>query len=453
MFDVVIVGGGPGGYRAAKLLGNDGYSVALIEKDLLGGVCLNQGCIPFKTYLHTASVIQSINTCFSEKIFNNLDVGFNQESLLRKKEKVIKALRQGLANGLSNKGVVLVQGEAHFICRQSGTYVFDVDGDRIEGKKIIIATGSTEKELPEIDVSGNTVKLITSKNMLEMQEVPESIVIIGAGAIGLEAACYFNNVGSKVSVVEASHHIGTDMDCDIAENFVKILGKKGISIKTGARYIGVSGDIVEIENSNGNIERIQSDYLMFAIGRKPNIDIYMLDALGIEYDKNGISVDDRCRTSDYNVFACGDVTGKIMLAHTATYQAKVIEDTINGIDSRVEYSIIPKVIYTNPEVLSVGVNEQECKHSGVSYQSEILPMTYSGKYFSDYGKDGAKAKIIINDQRQVIGFHMIGNTASELSLFAEVMIKEKMTIDSVSRLVYAHPTYSEIIGELASELV
>ena len=198
---------------------------------------------------------------------------------------------------------------------------------------------------------------------------------------------------------------------------------------------------------------IQTEYLFISVGRKPNIESRIINEINICFDENGIKIDDKCRTTDGNIFACGDVTGKLMLAHTAYHQAKIIADTISGIENSTNYKIIPRVIYTNPEVLSVGMTEQECKDAGIEFQSRSLPMTFSGKYFADYGKDGAKAKMIIDKNRHVIGFHMIGNNSSEISLAVEMMIAYEMKIEDICDLVYAHPSYAEIIGDLAESFI
>ncbi|MBR1572379.1 MAG: NAD(P)/FAD-dependent oxidoreductase [Lachnospiraceae bacterium] len=448
MFDVIVIGGGPGGYKTANLLGLRGYNVAMVEKDYVGGICLNRGCIPFKTYLHTSEIISEANKYIKAKILNGQDISINQKNLLDQKNIIVDGLRRGITNGLNACGVKLYEGEALYSGRAGDNYLISVNGELIEGKKIVIATGAKDVEMASIKINGN-MKIITSSEMLELSEVPKRITIVGAGAIGLEAAAYFNEVGSEVSLVEYREHIGGGIDSDIADALARIINKKGIDLYVSSTVEEVDDNNVYVKCADGSRINIDSECVLLAVGRKPNIDEKMLADLNISYDDNGIKINDKCQTCDENVFACGDVTGQLMLAHTAYRQAKVIADTIDGKGCSIDYRYIPKVIYMHPESLSVGLTEQECIENGMKYDTRSLPMTYSGKYFADHGKDGAKVKMIIDEHRRIIGFHMLANDSSEISLAAELMIANGMSIDDICNLVYAHPSYSEIIGDVA----
>ena len=449
MFDVIVIGGGPGGYRAAQLLADYGCSVAIIEKDELGGVCLNQGCIPFKAYLRATGFLQEASRYAKESVFSGGDNSLDQASLLKKKNKIIAGLRQGLSAGMTGRGITVIKGSASSVERMDDNFAVATEAGRIEGRNLIIATGSVEVKLPNINDADSAIKVITSKEMLELEETPKSIVIIGAGAIGLEAACFFKDAGSDVTVIEAASHIGGNIDSDISASLEKCLRKKGINFLTNTTVTGIEGDSLCCKGENGDIARFNPKYVLVAVGRRPDTDDALINSLGVEFDRHGIKIDEKCRTSVPKVYACGDITGKIMLAHTAYHQAKVIADTIKGIDNTVDYKRIPKVIYSNPEVITVGMTEQECINDKLEYRAKSLPMTYSGKYFSDYGKDGAFAKLIVNERQEVIGFHMVGNESAEIALAAEMMIVSKFKVGDLSNLVYAHPSYSEIIGELA----
>lgn len=446
MFDVIVIGGGPGGYKAAELLGKQGVQVALIEENELGGVCLNQGCIPFKSYLSASKICQESNKLSQENIANKLDMSLNQSQLLEKKRLIIKGLRQSIEGLLRSNGVTVIRGHARAAEYDDNRIKIDVDGKLFESSKIIIATGSDEIILSNFQKKV-PYKIIGSREMLELVELPDSIDIVGGGVIGLEAACYFADAGCEVTVFEAANHIGGHIDIEIAVALKKILERKGIQIITNTRMAECEPDGILYQGEQ-SIKRTPR-YVLHAIGRRPRLDKEILDCLDVKYDVTGILIDDACRTSNPNIYACGDVTGKLMLAHTAYRQAKVIANTIKGEKSNINYQSIPRIIYTNPEVLSVGCSEEDCQKQNIDYQAKSLPMTYSGKYFAENGKDGAKAKMIVDKDKKIIGFHMIGNGSSEISLAVEILIAYKMTVNEIANMVFPHPTYGEIIGDLA----
>ena len=448
MFDVAVIGGGPGGYRTAELLGKQGMKVALIEEKMIGGVCLNQGCIPFKSYLNATKILQEVKKLSSEKITDEVDVTLNQRQILRKKQQIVAGLRKSVENTLKFNGVSIFYGYAQITENNEKTIKISIEDEVIECGKLVIATGSEEIMLPGI-TDALSYKVIGSCEMLELDEFPQNIDIIGGGVIGLEAACYYADAGCQVTLIEATDHIGGSIDLELSTALKRILQKKGICVYTDTCLTDFEQDSV-LYRQNGEYIRRTPQYVLIAIGRKPRLDEKMLSQLNVEFRKNGIIVDEQCRTSNPNVYACGDVTGKMMLAHTAYRQAKMIADSIQNKNGDIAYHLIPRVIYTNPEVLSIGFSEEHCKKENIGYIAKSLPMTYSGKYFAENGKDGAKAKMIVDDaEHRIIGFHMIGNGASELSLAMELMISNKMTIDEIQNIVIAHPTYGEIIGELA----
>ena len=448
MFDCVVIGGGPGGYKATELLSRAGYSVALIEKNKIGGVCLNEGCIPFKTYLHTSRIKKESDKLLQDKQFTGESFQINQENVYLYKEKIINMLTKSIENMLKAHGASVFFGEALIEKCNDGSFSIKVGNDIIECKKLIIATGSKEVALKcDNDLS---IKMIGSHDMLELTELPEQIEIVGAGAIGLEAASYFSDLGCKVILAEASDKIGGHIDSEISDALKRILEKKGIKVYTNTFLSKINQGKVYHKYGEEQIVT-EPNLVITAVGRISDIDEEMLKTAEVRYDKSGIIIDNQCRTSNKNIYACGDVTGKVMLAHTAYAQAKVISDSISGKTSIMNYDLIPKVIYSNPEVLTVGMTEEDCKEKNISYTAKSLPMTYSGKYFAENGKDGAKAKMIIDENKKVIGFHMIANGASELSIFAELMIANQMTISDVKNLIFAHPTYGEIIYELVFE--
>ena len=452
MFDFVVIGGGPGGYRVAELLSKNGLSVAVIEESNLGGTCLNEGCIPFKSYLHTTRIKADINKLMKHKCVSEAEISINQAQIFGNKELIVKGLRQGVENMLSSMGIKIFKGHASIKTATEGRYVFSAGDELIEAKKVVIATGSEDSlELEKLQ-EGTECTLLNSRKMLELKELPKSVDIVGGGVIGLESADFLVESGCKVRVIEATHGIGGHIDGEISDAIKKIMQKKGVEFLTDTSLLNFEHNEVIYQQAQKRISG-KPECVMLAIGRKPRIDDEMMAVLGVEYSNKGIIIDEFCRTSNSDIYACGDVTGKLMLAHTAYCQAKIIADNANGKNTKINYEIIPRIIYCNPEVLSVGLSEEDCKAMELEYRAKSLPMTYSGKYFAENGKDGAKAKMIVDKDNQVIGFHMIGNGSSELSVAVEMMILNRMTCDKVAELVFPHPTYGEIVSDLAISFI
>ena len=448
MYDVIIIGGGPGGYKTAELCAKNGQRTALIEEADLGGTCLNQGCIPFKTYLHFSGMRRQAQGAAASGFLDVPSVELRQGAIRAYKDQIAANLRQSVQMTVAHDGADLFRGHATVQGTSAEGFLVSVGEETLQASSLVLATGSVEQRLTV--PAGLPYPVLYSKEMLELDTIPKNLVIVGGGTIGLEAASFFSDAGSQVTVVESLPEIGGAMDREIAQAMQRILKKKGIAVYTDTMVQTFAADGILCER-RGESLRLQADAVLVAIGRKPRLEEASLSALGVAYTERGISVDASCRTNVPGVFACGDVTGKRMLAHTAYRQAKVIADTLNGKDSIVDYSVIPGVTYTNPEVLTAGACEQDLAEG--TYTVSSLAMTYSGKYFAENGKDGAKAKLIVDQQQRVIGFHMIGNGASELSLAAELMIAKQMTADELTNLVYAHPTYGEIIGALAENII
>ncbi len=451
MYDVAVIGGGPGGYKVAELLAKSGKKVAIIEKNNLGGVCLNQGCIPFKYYLHSTHTYENYNALARNGIINQVGDRINLDALRNNKQDIINGLQKGVEMMLKGCGVDIIYGMARICEASDDGVILSIDDLVIECDKLVIATGSKENDSINVQDSTTSV-LINSDKMLELTEIPYDIDIIGGGAIGLEAASFFAELGSKITIIEAQDTIGGHIDSELANIAKKVLNKKGIKIHTNTSFLGFEGDDVIYQNREERIVR-KPQYIFMSVGRKPLINKEMFDALGIEYTDNGIEIDDSCRTSKENIYACGDVTGRLMLAHTAYKQARVICDSINGTDSRIDYSTIARIIYSSPQILSVGLTEKDCAKEKIEYRVKFIPMTYNGKYFAEYGKDGSRAKMIVGNDDRIIGIHMIGRDIAELSFVAELIVMSKLSVEEVCKVPVAHPTYGEIIVELAEEFL
>ncbi len=446
-YDVTVIGGGPGGYKAAELLGEKGLRVALVEASEIGGTCLNMGCIPFKTYLHASRINRDAALLAGRGILDANPGRLHQAQILKEKDGIVRGLRQSVEAGLRQRGVTLYRGTAEVLGDSDSEFTVRAEGELLKSTRLIIATGSEEKRITVPD--GLPYRVITSKEMLELDALPEEVDIIGAGTIGLEAASYYLDAGCRVTLVEAAERIGGHIDGEMAKALARILEKRGATILTETRLERFDADGVAYRNREGEIRR-NPDTVLIAVGRRPKVDRNSVERLQLRLDGDGIWIDEMCRTSHENVYACGDVTGKLMLAHTAYRQAKVIADAICGTPCAMDYSLVPRVIYTNPEVLTIGATEEDCVRDGIPYRADALPMTYSGKYFAENGKDGAKAKIIADGEDRLIGLHVIGNGFSEFSMAAELMIANRMKIEEIGRLVFPHPTYAEIFSELTA---
>ena len=446
-FDAIVIGGGPGGYKTAALLGRRGVRTALIEQDALGGVCLNEGCIPFKSCLHAAQILRDAQTLRAQGILSGGALSLSLPALAAHTRETVEALRQSIAAELEDAGVTTVYGTAQIVsCTQDGMTV-SVGCDVCRCQKLILATGTVQDPLPTVP-DGASYDVLDVRALFGLTVLPKRIDVLGAGAAGLEAASFLSDAGCVVTLIDSAPRIGRRLDAEIRCALERILRKKGVQVLTQTRLERLEPAQIVYRQDGRTVTR-SPHALLCTCGRRPRFDPTQLSLLGVRYTPDGITVDAQCRTHNVDVFACGDVTGQMMLAHTAYRQAQVIADTICGVDARMDYSVIPRVLYTSPEILTVGLCEQACASAAVGYTARTLPMTYSGRYFAEHGRDGAIAKMIVDRQDRVIGMHILAQGASELALAAEMMVCGRMTAHEVGSLVFPHPTYGEIFGALA----
>ncbi len=448
IYDLIVIGGGPAGYLGAERAGQAGLNTLLIEKREVGGVCLNEGCIPSKTLLYSAKMYD--NARFSEKYgVVSENVTFNHDKVINRKNKVVKTLVTGVKSQLRRSKVTVVEGLGEIAGRNSEGYEVKVDSESYIGKRLLIATGSMPIVPPISGVKEGLEKgfVLTNREILDIKEVPESLVIVGGGVIGLEMASYFNSVGSKVTIIEMLDHIAGNNERDISELLMKNYEKKGIVFKLNSKVVEVKKGQV-IYEYKGEKESIKADKFLMSIGRRPVIEGYGLDKIGVETERGHIKVDEKCQTNIPGVYAAGDVNGYSMLAHTAYREAEVCINNILGKKDIMRYNAVPYVIYTNPEVAGVGETEETAKQKGLEVEISKISMRFSGRYLAENeGGDGICKILIDKKYRRLVGLHMIGNYSSEIIYGAAAMIEMEMRVDDIKEVIFPHPTVSEIIRE------
>ena len=452
IYDLIIIGGGPAGYLAAERAGHAGLNTLLIEKRFIGGVCLNEGCIPSKALLYSAKLYDSIK--HGEKYGVTAEnIKFSHEAVLARKNKVVKTLVTGVKGKLKANNVTVVEGLGIIDGRNPEGYVVKVENESYTGKKLLITTGSMPVIPPITGLKEGLEKgyVLTNREILDLAAVPQSLVIVGGGVIGLEMASYFNSAGSKVTVIEMLDHIAGNTDREIGEILLKNYSKKGVEFKLGCKVTEFREGLVVYE-SEGKTYQAEAEKVLMSIGRRPVTAGIGLETIGVELERGSIKVDGRGKTNIPEVYAAGDVNGTSMLAHTAYREAEVCISNILGKKDVMRYNAIPSVIYTNPEVASVGETEETATQKGIEFEAVKLSMRYSGRYVAENeGGDGICKVLVEKGTRRLIGVHMIGNYSSELIYGAGIMIETEMRVNDIKELVFPHPTVCEIIREAIFE--
>jgi len=452
-YDLIVIGGGPAGYLGAERAGHAGLNTLLIEKRFIGGVCLNEGCVPSKALLYSAKIYD--NARHGEKYgITAQSVVLDHEKVIERKNKVVKTLVGGIKAQLKKNNVTVVEGLGVIAGRNSEGYEVKVGNDTYTAKRLLIATGSMPVIPPIPGVKEGIEKgyVLTNREILDIKTVPASLVIVGGGVIGLEMASYFNSAGSKVTIIEMLDHIAGNTDREISNILMKNYQKKGIEFKLNAKVVEVKEGSV-IYELNGERLTVEADKVLMSIGRRPVVDGIGLENIGVEIERGHIKVDERGKTNVPEVYAAGDVNGYSMLAHTAYREAEVCVNNMIGKKDIMRYNAIPSVIYTNPEVGCVGETEETAKQKGIDYEVANISMRYSGRYVAENeGGDGICKVLVDKKYRKLIGAHMIGNYASEIIYGAGIMIETEMRVEDIKEIVFPHPTVCEIIREAIFEL-
>lgn len=446
-YQIAILGAGPGGYVAALRAAQLGLSVALIEADHVGGTCLNRGCIPTKALVKSAEVFREVQHAQDFGIVvEKPQVDFTQ--VMTRKDQVVETLVKGIHQLLKKANVHIIFGEGKF--KQPGQIEVETeDGvEIVKADHIILATGSTPAHIPipGADLPG----VITSDEILSDTTLPESMVIIGGGVIGLEFASIYQAFGVKVTVIEMLPSLVPNIDEEMAKRLTPLLKREGINIltKTAVKEILSDGQLkVRVENEKG-IQEISADRVLVATGRKPNLRGIDVEALGLKTSRGAIVVNEKMQTNLPQVYAIGDVIGGIMLAHVASAEAMIAVDHAAGHPVKMDYRVIPSVIFTHPEIASVGLTEQELKGRGMKYKASKFPFSANGKALAS-GETAGLVKLLADDQGVVVGASVMGDQASSLIHELTLAIAQRLPAEDLAQVIHAHPTLSEAIMEAA----
>lgn len=458
MYDLAIIGGGPGGYVAAERAGAAGLKTVLFERKSLGGVCLNEGCIPTKTLLYSAKVYNYAVNGDHYGVYAK-EPNFNYGEIVSRKDKVVRKLVAGVKAAMKAGKIEVVAEQAMIKGRSAeGVTVIAADKEYV-AKNLLICTGSEAAvpPFPGLKEAGDVI--VTNREILSLKEQPKELVVIGGGVIGMEFAAFFSTLGTKVTVVEMLPKILGPLDDEISAMLQKIYAKRGIEFCLRCKVTGIEGNTVVYEDPEGKVCRVSGDKILVSVGRRANISGFGLENTGVEMLLNrggkpcGIKVDEHMRTNVPNIYAAGDVTGFSMLAHTASREGEVAVNNILGKQDHMRYEAIPGVVYTNPEVAGVGLTEEQAKASGNEYEVLKLPMAYSGRFVAENEGGEGICKIIVGKKHhEVLGMHMLGNPCSEIIHSACIAIEMEMTVEQLKEVVFPHPTVSEIIKETAFTL-
>jgi dihydrolipoamide dehydrogenase len=448
IFDLIVLGGGPAGYTAASRAGKAGLNTLLIEKKRLGGVCLNEGCIPSKVLLYSAKIRDSVKSGEKYGVLCK-GVALDHGIVLERKNRVIKTLLSGVRTMLAKSSVTVVEGFGRIEGKSGEGYVVKVGGETFTGKRLLIATGSEPVILPVSGIREGIERgyVLTTSEIFELKAVPQSLAVIGAGAVGLEMASYFSSAGSRVTVVEMLDRIAAGADGEISNILLKNYRGKGVDFRLGSRVMRVENGGMYLA-SEGRESFVEAEKILLSTGRRPVVEGLGLENIGVEVEKGRIRVDETGQTNVPGVYAAGDVNGISMLAHTAYREAEVCVNNMLGRKDIMRYNAIPSVIYTNPEVASVGETEESARHKGIDCEVVKVSMRYSGRYVAENEEGDGICKVLIDKKfENIIGVHMIGNYSSEIIYGAALMVEMQMRVKNIRELVFPHPTVSEIIRE------
>ncbi len=446
---LIIVGGGPAGYRAAERAAAAGLQTILAERRALGGVCLNEGCIPSKALLHSAKVLETVKSAGTYGVTTG-DASLDHPKVLARKNRVVKMLTGGVAKSLEQAGVTVLESPARLEGKQGENFLVRIGDALYAAPRILIATGSAPAipPIPGLKEALTSGFAITSREALSLPEVPEELAVIGGGVVGLELACYYKAAGSKVTVLEMLPRIAAGMDCAISDMLLAQLKKKGIAFQLGCRVTRVEEGSLTYE-VDGREQVLSARKVLLAGGRVPVTEGLGLETVGlIPGAKGQLETDERMRTAVPGIWAAGDVNGRSLLAHTAYREAEVAVNDMLGIPDAMRYHAIPAVLYTSPEAAGIGLTEQAAREQGIDIQTASLSLRYSGRFLAEVqGGDGICKVIADGKGERLLGVHLLGSYASELISGVAPIMESGMKIADLKKTVYAHPTVGELLRD------
>ena len=441
-YDFAVIGAGPAGYIAAKKAASAGKKVLLVEKSKLGGVCLNEGCVPSKTLLQAAKTYHHAKhgSIFGVEVDG---VTFDYPKAHEHKNNVMNKMRDGIAGLMKKYKVDVVEGEAKLLPNSK----VEINGDTYEATDILLCTGSSPAipPIPGVDLD----HVVDSTGILERESLPNHLVVVGGGVIGCEFACMHASVGVPVTVLEAMPEICPNLDAEVSASLREGLSKKGVTFKLGAKVESISSDKVTYLDDSGSND-LEADLVLVATGRRPNTKNLGLEEIGLDIDdRGGVRVDDRGATNIPGLWAAGDVTGQAWLAHAASRMAEVVVNNITGRKDHMRYDSMPAVVYTSPEVAVVGLTKEEAEERGIKVKVGRIPMTINARYIAENPDETGFCKVVLEaDSRKLLGVHMVGGACSEMIFGATAMLETELREEEIEEIVFPHPTTSEIIKDV-----
>lgn len=441
MYDLIVIGAGPGGYEAAATAGHMGKKVCLIEKEQLGGTCLNVGCIPAKTFLRSSKLYHECQEAAKYGVKVSAPQ-FDMPAVVERKKKIVSTLNKGVQGLLKKAGVEVITGYA----RLAGRGVVEVGEKRLEASNILLATGSRPAAPPILGIQSEFV--LDSNTVFDLQHVPETLAIIGGGVIGLEFACFFQEIGTRVTVIEMLPQIAAGVDGEIAARLRQLLERKGIEFHVSARVQRIEGHAIHYTTADGKEASATAELILNSTGRMPVVNDLGLEAAGVDFTPKGVKVNEQGKTNVAGLWACGDVTGRRMLAHAATREGIVAVNNMFGKKDRIRYNALPSVVYTHPEVAMVGRTEEELKAAKIEYKKSVVPMAVAGRFLIENEGASGTVKVLCGAKYgEVLGVHALGDASSEFICAAAAMVETEMLAEDVHEIVYPHPTVSEALRE------
>jgi len=448
IFDLLVIGGGPGGYLCAERAAQNGMKAAVFEMKSLGGTCLNEGCIPTKTLLNSSKMYRHAKESEAFGVTAE-NVKYDHAKVIERKNDVVKTLVSGVGATMKANKVTVINESAVIKGKSENKFLVEAAGVQYAGKRLVIASGSETVVPPVPGLKEGLEKgfVVTNREVLDEKKLPENLVVIGGGVIGLEMAYYFASVGTKVTVIEMMPKIAGATDAEICKVLMDSFTKRGMEFKLSCKVLEVKANSV-IYEENGEKKEIACDKVLLSAGRKPSTANIGIEALQLDMDRAAIKTDRHLCTNVSGVYAIGDCNGKLMLAHTAYREAEVAVNHMLGIADEMRYDVIPSVIYTDPEVASVGYSKEEAEKKGMKVKEVKLPMSYAGRYLAETNGGKGFIKIVVDTEKnRLVGCHMVGSYASEIIMTATMMVDTELTPSRLKKLVFPHPTVAEIIRE------